>query len=256
MAETDKPKKKTTSKAVAEVQQDPKDSDTLSFQIKRHHFYAALLPVAFALGIGVGYLAWGGQASFVPVAQQEAAQQDTTPVQYDISIDEDDPVYGPEDAEITIIEFSDFQCPYCESYATQTYPQLAAAYEGRIRFVHKDFPLTSIHPQAFPAALAARCAKEQGEFWEYHDLLFSQQRELSDESYIAYAGDLGLDVDEFTTCYEEERYAEEVQASLDNAIQLGVSSTPTFFVNGYAVIGAQPFSTFEQAIQYALDNQG
>jgi protein-disulfide isomerase len=237
-------------------------------QIKKHQLYAAFIPVAFLVGIGAGFLLWGRGAvapeTVAPAAVVQATGQvsDTTDLasqmanlpRYDVPVDADDPVLGPDDAPITIIEFADFQCPFCQRHALETYPQLVEAYGDRIRFVYKDFPLTSIHPEAYSSALAAACAEEQGKFWEYHDLLFSGAMELNPDSYTAYAEQLGLDMTEFNTCYDEERYAEQVQADYAFGAELGVSSTPTFFVNGIAVVGAQPFSLFAEIIDYELEN--
>ncbi|MCW5876444.1 MAG: DsbA family protein [Anaerolineales bacterium] len=247
------------------------DDEIVSF--KKSHLFAVL---GFAAGILVGYLVWGSsllallaprstaaaESSVVSAPQTQAqlpaapASDDIVAQRYNVPVEEHDPSLGDENAAITIIEFSDFQCPFCQRYATQTHAQLMDTYGEHIRFVYKDFPLTSIHPEAYPAALAAQCAHEQGHFWEYHDLLFSQRLELGDATYLAYAEELELDIPGFSACYEEERYLAEVQADYDFAMQLGVSSTPTFFINGIAVIGSQPFSVFAQIIDYELANQG
>jgi protein-disulfide isomerase len=129
---------------------------------------------------------------------------------------------------------------------------LIDAYGDQIRFVYRDFPLESIHANAKPAAEAANCANEQGEFWEYHDKLFSMELGLSSEAYQEYATQLGLDIDEFQECFESGRYQEEVQLDFEFAANLGVRSTPTFFVNGIAVVGAQPFEVFQQVIEKEL----
>lgn len=249
----------------------PKRADSaevMQFQIKRHHFYAAFIPVAFLIGLAAGYLVWGRAIAVVAASEPQANSElgasptsiatqpgDIVAQRYDIPIDANDPVLGAEDAPITIVEFADFQCPYCQRHAQETYPQLTAQYGDQIRFVYKDFPLISIHPEAYPSALAAQCALEQDKFWEYHDLLFTGGLELGPETYTAYAEQLGLDMTEFNACVEEERYADRVQSDYNFASQLGVSSTPTFFINGIAVIGAQPFSVFAEIIDYELENQ-
>jgi protein-disulfide isomerase len=237
--------------------------ETVQFKMKKHHVFAIL---AFLVGLGGGYLIWGAPrtsaatspsvVSALPTSAATAASDDIVAQRYDIPIEEDDPVFGAADAPITIIEFADFQCPYCQRHVLETYPLLIQNYGDQIRFVYKDYPLVSIHPQAFPSALASHCAQEQGMFWEYHDLLYSGQFELGDEAYFAYAVDLGLDTAEFTVCYEEARYSEAVQADYNFGAQLGVSSTPTFFINGIAVVGAQPYSVFAQIIDYELENPG
>lgn len=244
------------------------------FQIKRHHLFAAFIPVAFLLGLGGGFLLWGrGAAAPAPqaalptataaaVAQATGQASDVEDLtsqmenlpRYEVPVDENDPALGPDDAPITIIEFADFQCPFCQRHALETYPRLIEEYGDQIRFVYKDFPLSSIHPEAYPSALAATCADEQGVFWEYHDLLFSGAQELNEATYMSYAEQLSLDMAEFTACYEEARYAEQVQADYSFGTELGVSSTPTFFVNGIAVVGAQPFELFAEIIEYELEN--
>ena len=253
---------KTATKKSASGAKPVEEEDVLHFEVKRHHFYAALIPVGFLAGLLVGYLAWGqgpgAGANSASVADTVASANngDIVSQRYDIPINADDPVLGSADAPITIIEFADFQCPYCQRHAQETYPQLQANYGDKIRFVYKDFPLSSIHPQAFPAALASHCAQEQGQFWEYHDLLFSGQQELGDDAYTAYAEQLGLNMNDFNACYQDQKYTDQVQTDYNYAVQLGVSSTPTFFINGIAVIGAQPYSVFSQIIDYELQNKG
>ena len=219
----------------------------------------------FAAGLVVGYLIWG-QASNVPIAQAQSAQQPNQSQQqtgqsqappqnvqrYDVPVD-DDPALGAADAPITIIEFSDFECPYCTRFHQETFALLLENYGDQIRFVYRDFPLTSIHLEAFPAAEAANCAREQGEYWAYHDKLFTGgPQALGADNYIAYATELGLDLEQFQECVASRRYQEEVQADLDYALALGVQSTPTFFVNGIAVVGAQPYDVFAELIENEL----
>ncbi len=171
-----------------------------------------------------------------------------------VSID-DDPMLGNIDAPITIVEFSDFQCSFCKS-ATSTVKEIEDKYvaSGDVKIVYRDFPLENIHPQAKPAAMAAECAHEQGEsfFWEYHDLLFEQQSELSAENYLLWAEEIGLDSGAFVECVEDERYAQEVEADFAAGQALGVSGTPAFFINGKMFEGAQPYSVFEAEIEGIL----
>ena len=172
-------------------------------------------------------------------------------VRYDVPVD-DDPALGSEDAPITIIEFSDYECPYCRQWHTEVYSQLLDTYGDQIRFVYRDFPLESIHANAIPAAQAANCAFEQDNFWDYHDKLFSMELGLSPDAYLEYASQLGLDEEQFQECIDSGRYQEEVQSDFEFAANLGVRSTPTFFINGIAVVGAQPFEIFEQVIEREL----
>jgi len=128
---------------------------------------------------------------------------------------------------------------------------LLAAYPGKIRFVYRDLPLTSIHPDAFPAAVAAQCANEQGAFWPYHDMLLSTDQ-LGTDIYMQYATELDLDMESFSTCLDSGKYDEAIQADMDFSLGLGVRSTPTFFVNGLALVGAQPLDSFKQIIDKEL----
>lgn len=227
------------------------DVETVQFRIKRHQLNLVLGLLA---GLILGYLIWGREAPQSAAPASDLASQIENLPRHEVPIEADDPVLGAADAPITIIEFADFQCPYCQQHALETYPLLLADYGDQIRFVYKDFPISSIHPDAFPAALAAQCALEQDAFWEYHDLLFSGRLGLGRESYLAYAGDLGLDVTEFTACFDGERYTDAVQADYNFAVELGISSTPTFIINGIALVGAQPYSVFAQIIDYELAN--
>lgn len=224
----------------------------ITFRIRRSRFMAGALLIAFGLGLSMGYVAWGNGASSDNAQGFGQSSEDKT--RYDIPIHDDDPTWGPEDAAITIIEFSDFECPYCRRHFFTVIPQLRAAYPDQIRYVFKDFPLTSLHPDAVSAAEAAHCAREQDAFWEFHDLLFEMRLELGAEAYMEYAADLELDMDTFSQCVQERRYADIVRADHDVATGLGLRSTPTFFINGLAVIGALPFEEFERIINAELDN--
>jgi protein-disulfide isomerase len=216
-------------------------------QKSRENVLMVLLPVTFFLGLGLGWIIWG-------ISGPSASQQANEPLQQkrvEVSVD-DDPALGPKDAPVTIIEFSDYQCPYCIRWYQQVYARLMKDYEGKIRFVYRDFPLTSIHPEAAPAALAANCAGEQNAYFPYHDALFSENYGLGQDAYIRYATDLGLNVEAFKTCLSENRYASEVEADIRYGYSIGVISTPTFFINGIAVVGAQPYEYFQQIIKKEL----
>jgi protein-disulfide isomerase len=229
-------------------------SDRLVF--KRAHLYSVLLPLAFVVGLAVGYLFWGRTDS-VPtqvVVMPETTAQTEQPREvqrYEVAED-DDPVLGPADAPITIIEFSDYECPYCRRWHNEVWPQLKEAYPDQIRLIYRDFPLTSIHPNATPAASAANCAREQDQYWEFNERLFSMRFDLNVSGYQAYAEELGLDMDLFNECLDSGRYNDEVMADFEYAANLGVNSTPTFFVNGIPVVGAQPFEVFSQLIDKEL----
>jgi protein-disulfide isomerase len=226
---------------------------------KRSHFYALMVVFAFAVGILVGYVAWGrapvvAQVAAAPVevpAGQAAAEAEQAFTRYDIPT-EGFPSLGPEDAEIVIVEFSDYQCPFCKRWHDQVYQQLLAAYPGQIRLVFRNLPLTSIHPDAMSAAVASLCAEEQGSFWQFHDKLFSDAYGLGRSAYTRYASDLDLDTASFEACLDSGKFDDFIQADMDFSLNLGVRSTPTFFVNGLAVVGAQPLDVFKQVIDQEL----
>jgi len=227
--------------------------DTVVF--KRTHFYSVMVVLAFAVGILVGYITWGrggpAQPAVTAPAQAPGAQapspgEDSGFTRYDIP-SEGFPSVGPENAQIVLIEFSDFGCSFCAKWHNETYEDLLAAYPDKIRFVYRHVPF-----RAFPAAEAVMCANEQNAFWPYHDKLFSYEYDLAEEGFIQYAEDLNLDVDTFSTCLSDHRFQDDVQKDMDFATQLGVSGTPTFFINGFAIIGAQPLEAFTQLIDQEL----
>lgn len=217
--------------------------------------FLVLLPVVFLLGLGTGYSLWGGKVPVeeqpTAVAQNPVIVQPTAVSRYSVETD-DDPSVGPADALITIIEFSDYQCPFCKRWHDEVFDRLMANYPGQIRFVYRDFPLTSIHPGALPSAEAANCAGEQDAYWEYYRAIFTNQYNMDTAGLTQYAVDLELDTEAFTACLEEHRYQAEVQADMQYAISIGVQSTPTFFVNGIIVVGAQPYEVFKQIIDQEL----
>jgi protein-disulfide isomerase len=246
----------------------------ITITLRRVHLYAFVMPLIFIVGLGLGYLVRGwiplpgifeaisgenvsevsatGESSEIAAqAQPQTPSETPQVVRYEIPID-DDPMIGPEDAPITIVEFSDFECPYCRQWHATVYSKLLETYPDEVRLVYRDFPLESIHANAKSAAEAADCAYEQGVFWDYHDKLFSDELGLSPEAYTEYADQLGLDTQEFQECFESGRYDQEIQADFDFAANLGVRSTPTFFINGIALVGAQPFEVFQQIIEKEL----
>jgi protein-disulfide isomerase len=163
----------------------------------------------------------------------------------------DDPAWGPENAKVTIVEFADFQCPYCRSWFTQVYDRLVANYGDKIRFIYRDYPLPS-HPEAKPAAIAANCAGAQGKYWDYFRLLFSDSRGLGSDMYQSYAREVGLDLSAFGSCISSNKYASEIDLDMRDAERLGVNGVPAFFVNDRLISGAQPYEAFQQAIEEEL----
>lgn len=168
-----------------------------------------------------------------------------------VSVNSQDPAFGPAAATIEIIEFSDFQCPFCQRL-TATLEQLKSAYGDDVRLVFKDYPLPN-HAQAFKAAEAGHCALEQDKFWELHDAMFENQDALEVEDLKRHAGMLGMDQTAFDACLDSGRHAARVNANLREGQEVGVSSTPTVFVNGRAVLGAAPYALFEQVIEEELE---
>ena len=166
---------------------------------------------------------------------------------------DDDPVKGDKNAPITMIEFSDFECPFCGRWFQQTYPAIDEKYvkTGKVKLVYRDFPL-NFHTQAQKAAEASECADEQGKFWPMHDKLFNEGVQGGVEGFKKYAKDLGLDTGKFNKCLDSGQMAPEVRKDLADGGRYGVSGTPGFFINGVKVVGAQPFQVFEQVIEAEL----
>ena len=217
---------------------------------KRNQTYTLLIIAAFISGLLTGYFIWGQDAT-APAPVQVAADTGQEATRYDIETD-GFPSEGPADAPIVIVEFSDFQCPYCTKWHNETYKPLLKMYADQIKLVYRNFPLTSLHPDAYLSAEAAMCAGDQDRYWDYHEALFESKYGLSEEALKRYAEELGLDTDTFNSCLDGREYQDFVRADMEFAANLGVSSTPTFFVNGLAVVGAQPVSVFQQIIDSEL----
>jgi len=154
---------------------------------------------------------------------------------------------------VTIIEFSDYQCPYCRQ-VEPTVKDLLAKYGDKVSFSYRDFPLTAIHNQAMIAAEASRCAEEQGKFWEYHDQLFAAPK-LDKDTLIEYARNLKLDDKQFSACLTGEKYKPEIQKDLDEGSKAGVTGTPGFFISGIALSGAQGQDAFARIIDDELSRK-
>ena len=172
------------------------------------------------------------------------------------------PLLGNKDAKVTIIEFSDFQCPFCKAYFDDSHSKINDTYvkTGKVKFAYRHFPLTSIHPNAQKAAEAAECANEQSKFWEYHDMLFAEQDTWSPlsatdvvSSFVEYAGQLGLNTSQFQSCLDTDKYKQNVDDDAAVATsQAQVNATPTFFVNGVRITGAVPFADIQKVIEEQL----
>jgi len=209
------------------------------------------------------YVAEQGVAAPTPTQQPT---QPSAPQIIQVSLD-DDPVKGNPDAEVIVVEFSDFQCPFCSRFYDQTLPLIQQNYidTGKIKFVYRDFPLDSLHPNARPAHIAAECADEQGKFWEYHDVLFDKQSEWNrlpsadlQSTQTQYASDLGLQSASFENCLKSDKIADEVNKDALDAARVGATGTPAFFIgnekDGFIKLsGAQPFPSFQAVIDAQLE---
>jgi protein-disulfide isomerase len=244
--------------------------ETVTF--KRGHFYSFLVLMAFAAGIFVGFLAWGRtppQTVQAGPALVHAPSATPVPLKYNITTS-GFPSIGPADAPITIVEFSDYQCPFCTQWHDNTYKPLLAAYPGKIRLVYRNYPLP-FHQNAFMSAEAALCAGDQNAYWQYHDALFANNDKLNNQAgtvvdksfYVDLASGLGLDTTAFGDCLTTEKHKQTVQSDIDYANALppdsdgstAVGGTPTFFINGYRLVGAMPTAYFQQIIDAQLKSQ-
>jgi len=179
------------------------------------------------------------------------------------TVGDNDPVLGSNSAPLTLVEFSDYQCPYCLRFFKQTYPTLKKEYieTGKLRYVYKNFPL-NFHKQARKAHGAASCAGEQGKYWEMHDSIFSDQAKMQVEDLRERARGMGLDMAAFNTCLDSGKYAEKINKDIQDGIRAGVKGTPSFIlgktredgrVQGPFIRGAQPTAIFKQKIDQLLN---
>lgn len=174
-----------------------------------------------------------------------------TKVDMDKLVADDDPQRGPKNAKITIVEFSDYQCPFCERFYQQTLPELLRDYGDKVRFAFKDFPLP-MHPEAQKAHESAHCAGDEGKYWEMHDILFENRNSLDVDALKRYASKLGLNAAKFNQCLESGKYEKSVKEDMRVARTVGVNGTPTFFINGQRLVGAQPAEAFREKIDAIL----
>lgn len=158
---------------------------------------------------------------------------------------------GPKVAPVTIVKFEDFHCPFCKR-AQPTLAELLSRYGKKVKLIHRDFPIDSLHPQARKAHEAARCASDQGKFWDYHDILYDNAPKASLDDLKAYAKQLGLSMAEFESCLTGGKYQAAVQADIDEGQRLGITGTPAFFINGRLLSGAQPLASFASLVDEEL----
>ena len=173
------------------------------------------------------------------------------------------PSQGVQDAPVTMVEFSDYQCPFCKRHLTTVFPTLKKNYidTGKMKYVFRDFPIPSLHPEARKGHEAAHCAGEQGRYWEMHHILFENSKDFSVSALRRYAGKAGLDGDKFDECLQAGRYVKRVEEEMADGIKVRVSGTPSFVIGptgsgetitGTVVIGAQPYDVFRQVIESTL----
>lgn len=207
---------------------------------------ASLLVIGALVGLALGWLAW--RAAEAPESATGAGSA-ASGIEYVEGVDvSNDPVLGPADAPVTIVEFSDFECPFCSRFARQTAPALRRQYGDRIRWIFVNYPLRSIHPNAYEAALAGECAVAQDRFWPFYDALFSGRHRISASGYADAAREAGLDSDRFETCYDNADYAAEVALDMKEGEKFYILGTPTFYVNGKRMEGAQRPEAFAAVI--------
>ena len=223
-------------------------------------FLQVVLLVYIAMQIGgIGGTIQGAAVAGAPTVERGVADPEPQPV---ANVDmkqlvDDDPSLGEKDAPITIVEFSDYECPFCARFYSQTLPQIKSNYieTGKVKLIYRDFPL-SFHQQAEPAAIAANCAGQQGKYFEYHDKIFDDGGAAGKSSadYKKWAQELKLNVAQWEKCLSDPAQKQEIQKDFLDGQRAGVQGTPGFFVNGKVVSGAQPFSVFQQIIEQELSS--
>jgi protein-disulfide isomerase len=167
----------------------------------------------------------------------------------------DDHVQGPADAPVTVVEYGDYECPYCRG-AFRDVQEMLGTYHGQIRFVFRNFPITQVHPHAAQAAEAAEAAAAQGKFWPMYERLLQSQAGLDTDSLMSYAEALGLDVTRFAEDLAEQRYAARIEADVQEGLRNGVNQTPKFYVNGRRVDGKVPLEHLEELVRQAVLTSG
>jgi len=206
------------------------------------------------------------EASLDSQIQNSQASPSPTNSLVQISFD-DDPILGDKNAPITIVEFGDYQCPFCKRFHQETLPELKSNHidKGIVNLVWMDFPLESIHQNAVATSIAGECAEEQGYFWELHDRMFVEQENwqglptsIAVNDFKRYASEIGMNENEFSSCLDSEKYKQKVSDDFSYGSRIGISGTPAFFVGNQQVgfvqiTGAQPYSVFENVIETYLE---
>ena len=256
---------------------EPNDINKQVISIKKSVFRGMILGIIITVGIAAFFAgSYTSNLNSEQVSQKELQdaisklelkilqkQLQTSQLPSPVIISADnDPIIGDPNAQITIIEFSDFQCPFCARFNTQTLPSIFEEYisQGKVKLVFRDFPL-GFHAEAKPAAIAANCADKQGKFWEYHDKIFENQGLIGTSNYNAWAEELELDMDAYVECLVDPEVAAEIEADLQDGAAARNSGTPGFFIGvssddgtieAVQVVGSQPFAAFKSAIDQKL----
>jgi protein-disulfide isomerase len=261
----------------AELSEPVKSPESEQITVKKSTFKMLIIGIMVSLIVVAFFSGYTlGSQTVAPVVIQETPTPTPTvpqPTQIPTQDEQrifvslsDDPIKGDPNAPVTIVEFSDFQCPFCARFFDQTLPQIQQDYidTGKVKLVYRDFPIESIHANAKAASMAAECADDQKMFWQYHDKLFEGQTQwarLSAEdasnTFKQYASELDLVTDDFNTCLDSAKYSSEINEDFQNGENYGVTGTPAFFIgndkDGYVtVIGAKPYSSFQQVIDKEL----
>ena len=237
------------------------EDEMVTFTVKKQHLvFTAALAVVFVMGFFSGSYIVGSSAAAGTTGNvlgntgNDLPQYPTTtlgPVQIDTA---GAVPRGDQTAKVSLVIFEDFQCPFCERFTSDALVKIEKDYvnKGKVKLFFKHFPLTQIHPYAQKASEAAACAQDQAKFWEYHDILFKNQEKLGVDDLKKYAADLGLDTATFNSCLDSGVKKNLVDKDASDGDAAGVTGTPTIFVNGRAIVGAQPYSAFKSAIDAEL----
>jgi len=245
----------------------PSEKRTISFTLPRSIplpkswtplLMVLLLVASFLLGMLVTKVQYLEKGSTSGTVGTTAGVQPTTVPGTPVNVTVGNlPALGNKDAKVKVIEFADFQCPFCSQWFKNVEPNLISDYvkTGKIAFYWRDYPF--LGQESNFAASAARCANEQGKFWDFHDYLYNHQGQensgtFSKDNLKKFAADMGLNTDQFNSCLDADKYSKDAQTDLSDGQKAGVNGTPTVFVNGIAIVGAQPYAAFKSAIDSAL----
>jgi protein-disulfide isomerase len=243
-------------------------SITLAANSAGRSFQKFSIPIAILTGaiiIGIAIILALGPFFRQPASTQFAVSNPQgSSKQQPVTVAADGPSLGQANAPVVIIEFSDFQCPFCRAFWRDTLPTLTQNYiaTGKARLVYRNFPIAQLHPSAQIAALAGQCALAQNKFWPFHDQMFSQQDkqgpntvQFSAADLKKWAKDTGLNTSQFNSCLDTAKYDSVVKKDMADGTAAGVTGTPTFFVNGQMIVGAQGYQVFATAVDQALDKK-